>query len=698
MIDYLYTEPLGRYSWRSGRIPVRSSEFHSRAEKQNMDLKGKRILITQPMMYSFIGSVVVTIELAEHLKKCGAAVEVYTYELAEPVKSELVKREIPVYSADKDPDLDLFAYDLIWIHSQTFPETMALQLSKASEDWEKAPYFIFLHMSSADFAPDEFPWIYRFEDTAADKVLYISEKAESTHRDLLEDEIPFAYFRNPAPVEYYAAEKTGRHDRVLIVSNHVPKEVKLAAAILRSGGVRVDYLGKTMGRHRLIRPEDIREYDAVVTIGKTVQYCILARTPVYIYDRFGGPGYLSEANYEESKQWHFSGRGFEKKSAEEIAREIRENREKAAEYIIRLQETEAELYRIDTALDRVLGDLTKREKHRISHAQELSLFYAQRLARYRFNESGKNERLRKYLSSVENSPTMKAGSIITFLPRKCREMLKNQPGKGIRKIAGRMRSAFRHKTICLVTCVYNEERNLPEYLRHIEPYVDCIVMLDDGSTDNTKAILRSSPKLRCLIERPEKTEIDTWSETSNREELLNKAKELGADWALALDPDERLEDRFLKDLRSIVESSNDDTVYGLRLRALWDSYDQFRIDGIWGNRTQFRLFPLNRDIAYRIDRKELHHHWYPDSLLGHETLLDYDLYHLKSILPEARAKRAALYNSLDPHKKYQSVGYDYLADEQGRKLQKILPGHRYDYTTVPAYIMNALSADKPDLS
>lgn len=660
-----------------------------------MDLKGKRILITQPMMYSYIGSVVVTIELAEYMKKSGASVDVYTYILDEPIRSELVKREIPVYSADKDPDLDLFAYDLIWIHSQTFPETMALQLSKASEDWEKAPYFIFLHMSSADFAPDEFPWIYRFEDSAADEVLYISEEIESTHRDLLEEEIPFAYFRNPAPVEYYTdTEKTGRYNRVLIVSNHVPPEVKQTAAILRSGGVRVDYLGQTMGRHRLIRPEDIRGYDAVVTIGKTVQYCILARTPVYIYDKFGGPGYLSEENYEESKQWHFSGRGFKKKSAEEIAREIRENREKAAEYIIRLQETEAELYRIDTALERVLGDLTKREKPRISHAQELSLFYAQRLARYRFSESGKTERVRKYLSSVENSPTIKAGRIVTFLPRKCREMLTSQPGKGIRKIAGRIRSVFHHKTICLVTCVYNEERNLPEYLRHIEPYVDFIVMLDDGSTDNTKAILRSSPKLRFLIERPEKTETGSWNETSNREELLKKAKELGADWALALDPDERLEDRFLKNLRSIVETATDDTVFGLRMRALWNSYDHFRTDGIWGNRIQYRLFPLNREIAYRIDRKELHHRWYPDSLLGHETLLDYDLYHLKSILPEARVKRAALYNSLDPQKKYQSIGYDFLVDEQGRKLQKILPGHKYDYTTVPAYITEELNRER----
>ena len=86
-----------------------------------MDLKNKRILITQPMLYSYAGSEVFTVELAEHLKNCGATAEIYTYVLAEPLRSELEKRDIPVYAAEDDPDLDLFQYDLLWIHSQTFP-------------------------------------------------------------------------------------------------------------------------------------------------------------------------------------------------------------------------------------------------------------------------------------------------------------------------------------------------------------------------------------------------------------------------------------------------------------------------------------------------------------------------------------------------------------------------------------------------
>ena len=211
-------------------------------------------------------------------------------------------------------------------------------------------------------------------------------------------------------------------------------------------------------------------------------------------------------------------------------------------------------------------------------------------------------------------------------------------------------------------------------------------------------IRKAFPDVKKVSASKKSGEASFLSDNEISEELLKKAKELGADWILALDPDERFETRFLQNLRDIVESSDDDTVYGLYFRALWNSYDQFRVDGIWGTRTRYCLFPLNRELVYEVDRKKLHYRWYPDSLLGHEILLDYEMYHLKSVLSEARVKRAALYNSLDPHKIYQSIGYDFLVDEDGMTLQKILPGHEYDYETVPSYLRNAVTANESDPS
>ncbi|MBR5951555.1 MAG: hypothetical protein IKZ87_09035, partial [Actinomycetaceae bacterium] len=189
-------------------------------------------------------------------------------------------------------------------------------------------------------------------------------------------------------------------------------------------------------------------------------------------------------------------------------------------------------------------------------------------------------------------------------------------------------------------------------------------------------------KLKHLIERPQKNEIGDWNEIDNREELLKKAQELGADWALALDPDERFENNFLANLRHIVETSDKNTVFGLRFRELWDDYDQFRVDGVWGQKQRFCLFPLNHEIVFEAGRQKLHWRWYPDSLAGHERLLDYDMYHLKMVTPQARVKRAEHYNSLDPEKQYQAIGYDYLVDEEGLSLQKVSTVHAYDYESI----------------
>ena len=55
---------------------------------------------------------------------------------------------------------------------------------------------------------------------------------------------------------------------------------------------------------------------------------------------------------------------------------------------------------------------------------------------------------------------------------------------------------------------------------------------------------------------------------------------------------------------------------------------------------------------------------------------DINLYHLKMIAPKRRQARRDLYNHLDPERKLQAIGYDYLTDEEGLELENI-PVHRF---------------------
>lgn len=51
-------------------------------------------------------------------------------------------------------------------------------------------------------------------------------------------------------------------------------------------------------------------YDSVISIGKTVQYCLASHISVFCYDHFGEPGYISRNNYDKARHHNFSGRGF----------------------------------------------------------------------------------------------------------------------------------------------------------------------------------------------------------------------------------------------------------------------------------------------------------------------------------------------------------------------------------------------------
>ncbi|HEY5937968.1 MAG TPA: glycosyltransferase family 2 protein [Kofleriaceae bacterium] len=228
----------------------------------------------------------------------------------------------------------------------------------------------------------------------------------------------------------------------------------------------------------------------------------------------------------------------------------------------------------------------------------------------------------------------------------------------------------------------NEEPYLPGCLAHLREHVDGIVALDDGSTDSTPEILARDPAVN-VITKP--VAVDhRWDELGNKRALLERARGLGADWVLACDADERLERRFLVQLRTLTSQLD-----GLRIaiwcRELWDRPDTYRVDGVWGsgNKLRTRLFPVPPVISYD-QTTALHGGWEPDLArrLPRRTL-DYNFYHLKMIRRADRIARRDFYTQLDPESKLQAIGYEYLADETGLELRTIAVDREYDYATLP---------------
>lgn len=253
------------------------------------------------------------------------------------------------------------------------------------------------------------------------------------------------------------------------------------------------------------------------------------------------------------------------------------------------------------------------------------------------------------------------------------------------------------KILCVMQ-VRNESRFLPGCLEHLREHVDGFVILDDGSTDDTPALIAQEPKLVQCIRNPSATP-HTWHEPENKRRLLQAAKANGAGWVLVCDADERYETLFLRGLRTIVQALDERGFLMLRLsfRELWEKPDHYRIDGIWDKKLRARLIRLPEQISFG-HCPEFHGTWVPDALIPYSVqatrhaALYYHLYHLKMIRQEDRVQRRELYRKLDPQTKFQKEGYDYLTEtDESFELEAIDPARAYDTNTIPPDLQALLS-------
>lgn len=292
----------------------------------------KRVLITQSQLKNLSGSEVLTLEIAEYYASQGVEVTILTHYTDNPMEAlldQVANVKIIKTGSHEADNLTVKDYDLLWIHHLTFTERMIQELHTAGSD---RPYVVFNHMSSMQ--PLEFPILTDAELKLADVILFNSSETISNLEQKLGIEFPKSLamnFMNPAPDDFYDNRRQSKDaskslESVLVVSNHPPRSVEDAAVNLRRQGVRVEFIGRNRdGSEKRVTADLLKDFDVIITIGKTVQYSIACNVPIYCYDYFGGPGYLTEKNYEAAMDRNFSGRGFSKSSGNVIANDIVDN-------------------------------------------------------------------------------------------------------------------------------------------------------------------------------------------------------------------------------------------------------------------------------------------------------------------------------------------------------------------------------------
>lgn len=321
-----------------------------------------RALLSTNHFFRLAGSEVVIIEIAEYFRASGWDVTLLANEIAPRMRSFL--EPLGVDLSDDHALAEISDLSLVWSQHHNLPFILPriVEQARRTGRW---PAFVFVHLSSRE--PLEVPGPF-IESRIADLILANSPE---TADGLARYGAPFdqaKVFANPAPEGFSAVADTRRPGkalkRLLVVSNHVPSELGKALAIVARRGVAVTRVGRQTWEKR-VTPEMIAAHDAVVAIGKTVQYALRARRPVFCYDQFGGPGWLTSKKFEASAWHNFSGRDHPiRRDPSELAAEILEGYTHGLDFSQGIQGDRLAPFCLDSEMQAVISTIESSEGER----------------------------------------------------------------------------------------------------------------------------------------------------------------------------------------------------------------------------------------------------------------------------------------------------------------------------------------------
>jgi hypothetical protein len=325
----------------------------------------KSALIAVSRFRDLAGSEMTALEYALELQAQGWQVTLASFELGDALVQPA--RDAGIEVLELEPELVLApAWDLIWvIHPTTY-------------------YFLFAHLalragllvysSLSHYEPMECPPL---ELHPVDVFTVNSEE----HRRFFCEQYPqykqqVVVLPNAAPMAYFspAPQATCALKRVAIVSNHPPEELREVMPGLVERGIEVEWIG-VGGKVQRVVPALLARYDSIISIGKTVQYSLAMGLPVFCYDHFGGPGWITPDNVAAVGEYNFSGRGFAgRRSAPELLAELLERPALGQEALVALQAYCAQHFNLSRnlagVLDTAAARLPKRRKGTLFNVTE----------------------------------------------------------------------------------------------------------------------------------------------------------------------------------------------------------------------------------------------------------------------------------------------------------------------------------------
>lgn len=279
-----------------------------------------RVLVLTNHLARFGGSEIVALEVAHWFGERGDEVTLAANYINAPINAHVHGLTLTTDVAA----LDLQSFDIVWCQHDLLTVMPPSVFEQASRS--RTPYIVLVSLSPYELYEHVDAWLARA--LSADVLVNSNEtRLEQLRRG--HGELPSARvrtFHNAAPAAFWRASTRSAPtmlQTLTLISNHPPAELTQALLEVERDGIEVRRIGFEYG-WRLVRPEDFADTDAVVTIGKSAPYAIASGRPVYMYDQFGGDGWLTCANFRRNFEHNFSGRPLKRRlRSDAIAEELK---------------------------------------------------------------------------------------------------------------------------------------------------------------------------------------------------------------------------------------------------------------------------------------------------------------------------------------------------------------------------------------
>lgn len=318
----------------------------------------KKILITNFEMRQFTGSEINAATIAKRFKELGYKVYMLAMYFGEPLYNQVKDNFDEIIDITKNEfDFENIEFDLVWVHHAFLLNWLIF------DNKIKAKKIIVSSLSGAVL----FEYIPKY----ANDLSLVLANSQETKEQLLKEGIEEVHLlENYSFKSYFEQENTIKKlKNIAIVSNHIPDEVMEAKKMLEEKEYNVEIYGLA-GKKELITDEILKKYDAIISIGKTVQYAMSLQIPIYVYDIHGGEGYLTLENLEKNRARNFSGRGFNKKSAEEIYNEIINSFENVLKITPEIKKYAYDNFCFENNIDKILEIVEQKEDVNLEKIKE----------------------------------------------------------------------------------------------------------------------------------------------------------------------------------------------------------------------------------------------------------------------------------------------------------------------------------------